>query len=43
MSNPADIAYAAPLGEIAVPNAGNSTLSFVPTSCANFLFGNGFE
>lgn len=43
MSNPADIAYAAPLGEIAVPNAGNSTLSFVPTACASSLFGNGFE
>jgi hypothetical protein len=43
MANPADIAYAAPLGEIAVPNAGNSTLSFVPTSCVGALFGNGFE
>ncbi len=42
-SNPADIAYAASLGEIAVPNAGNSTLSFVPTECASGLFGNGFE
>jgi DNA-binding beta-propeller fold protein YncE len=43
MSNPADIAYAAPLGEIAVPNAGNSTLSFVPTACVSLLFRDGFE
>ncbi len=42
-SNPADIAYAPGLGEIAVPNAGNSTLAFLPTPCAGGLFGDGFE
>lgn len=42
-SNPADIAYASGLGEIAVPNAGNSTLAFVPTACAGVLFRDGLE
>jgi len=42
-SNPADIAYSAGLGEIAVPNAGNSTLSFLPTSCAGVLYRDGLE
>lgn len=42
-SNPADIAYTPGIGEIAVPNAGNSTLSFVPTSCAGVLFRDGIE
>lgn len=41
--NPADIAYTPGLGEIAVPNAGNSTLSFVPTACAGVLFLDGLE
>ncbi len=42
-SNPADLAYAPGLGEVAVPNAGNSTLSFLPTSCAGVQFRDGFE
>ncbi len=42
-SNPADLAYASGLGEVAVPNAGNSTLSFLPTSCAGVQFRDGFE
>jgi|CXWL01.1.fsa_nt_gi sugar lactone lactonase YvrE len=42
-SSPADIAYTPGLGEIAVPNAGNSTLSFVPTACAGVLFRDGLE
>lgn len=42
-SNPADLAYAAGLGEVAVPNAGNSTLAFLPTPCAGALFEDGFE
>jgi hypothetical protein len=42
-SNPADIAYTPGIGEIAVPNAGNSTLSFLPTSCAGVLFRDGLE
>lgn len=42
-SNPADIAYSAGIGEIAVPNAGNSTLSFLPTSCAGVLYRDGLE
>jgi DNA-binding beta-propeller fold protein YncE len=42
-SNPADLAYAAGPGEVAVPNAGNSTLAFLPTACAGALFDDGFE
>ncbi len=42
-SNPADIAYTRGSGEIAVPNAGNSTLSFIATSCAGVLFRDGLE
>ena len=42
-SSPADIAYTAGIGEIAVPNAGNNTLSFLPTSCAGVLFRDGLE
>lgn len=42
-SNPSDIAYAQGLGEIAVPNAGNSTLAFLPTPCAGVLFRDGLE
>lgn len=42
-SNPADLAYAVDLGEVAVPNAGNSTLSFLPTSCAGVQYRDGFE
>lgn len=42
-SNPADIAYTPGIGEIAVPNAGNNTLSFVPTACAGVLFRDGLE
>lgn len=42
-ANPADIAYTPGLGEIAVPNAGNSTLSFLPTTCAGVLFVDGLE
>ncbi len=42
-SNPADIAYSAGIGEIAVPNAGNNTLSFLPTSCAGVLYRDGLE
>jgi hypothetical protein len=42
-SNPADIAYTPGVGEIAVPNAGNSTLSFLPTVCAGVLFRDGLE
>jgi DNA-binding beta-propeller fold protein YncE len=42
-SSPADIAYTPGIGEVAVPNAGNSTLSFVPTSCAGVLFRDGLE
>jgi sugar lactone lactonase YvrE len=43
LSNPADITYTRALGEIAVPNAGNSTLSFHPTSCQGVLFREQFE
>lgn len=43
LSSPADIGYAPTLGEIAVPNAGNSSLSFVPTACAGVLFRDRFE
>ena len=43
MSDPADIAYAQGLGEIAVPNAGNNTLRFLPTVCAGVLFRDGLE
>lgn len=42
-SNPADIAYTPGLGEIAVPNAGNSTLAFLPTACAGVLYRDGLE
>jgi DNA-binding beta-propeller fold protein YncE len=42
-SNPADIAYAPGIGEIAVPNAGNSSLAFLPTACAGVLFRDGLE
>jgi hypothetical protein len=42
LSNPADISYNTVSGEIAVPNAGNSTVSFHPTACS-FLFRSGFE
>jgi len=42
-SNPADIAYTPGIGEIAVPNAGNSTLGFIPTACAGVLFRDGLE
>lgn len=42
-SNPADIAYAPGIGEVAVPNAGNSTLAFLPTACAGVLFRDGLE
>lgn len=42
-SNPADIAYTPGLGEIAVPNAGNSTLAFLPTACTGVLYRDGLE
>lgn len=42
-SNPADIAYTPGAGEIAVPNAGDSTLSFLATSCLGVLFRDGLE
>jgi hypothetical protein len=42
-SSPADLAYAAELGEVAVPNAGNSTLSFLATSCVGVQYRDGFE
>lgn len=42
-SNPADIAYTPGIGEIAVPNAGNSTLNFLPTTCAGVLYRDGLE
>jgi hypothetical protein len=42
-SNPADIHFAAATGEIGVPNAGNSTLAFLPTACADQVLRNGFE
>ncbi len=42
-SSPADIAYTPGAGEIAVPNAGNNTLSFLPTVCAGVLFRDGLE
>ncbi len=42
-SNPADIAYAPGIGEIAVPNAGSSSLAFLPTACAGVLFRDGLE
>jgi hypothetical protein len=42
-SNPADISYAAGLGEIGVPNAGNNTIGFVATACTGVLFRDGLE
>lgn len=42
-SNPADLSYAAGLGEIGVPNAGNNTLAFLSTACAGVLFRDGLE
>lgn len=42
-SNPADIAYTPGLGEIAVPNAGNNSLAFLPTACAGVLYRDGME
>lgn len=42
-SNPADIAYTAGLGEIAIPNSGNSSLSFAPTACADVWFRDSME
>ena len=43
LSNPADITFNAALGEIASPNAGNSSLSFHATTCAGVLFRDRFE
>jgi DNA-binding beta-propeller fold protein YncE len=43
LSNPADITYNPVFGEIAVPNAGNSTLSFHPTVCQGVMFREQFE
>ena len=44
LSNPADITYNRISHQIAVPNAGNSTLSFQPVAnCAGVLFRNRFE
>lgn len=42
-SNPADIAYTPGVGEIAVPNAGNNSLAFLPTACAGVLYRDGME
>lgn len=42
-SNPADIAYTPGIGETAVPNAGNNTVAFVSTACADVLFRDGPE
>ncbi len=42
-ANPADIAYAPGIGEIAVPNAASSSLSFVATACAGVFFRDGLE
>lgn len=43
LGNPADITYNRVLGEIAVPNAGNNTLSFHPTGCQGVMFREQFE
>lgn len=43
LGNPADITYSRVLGEIAVPNAGNSTLSFQATGCQGVLFRDSLE
>ena len=40
-SNPADIAYTAGIGKVAVPNAGTNFLGFHATSCAGVLFRDG--
>jgi len=42
-ANPADIAYTPGAGEIAVPNAASSSLSFIATACAGVLFRDGVE
>lgn len=43
LGNPADITYNRVLGEIAVPNAGISTLGFFPTVCQGVMFREQFE